>query len=100
MRSRPVRSRACPRAPSATTTPGTRSPAATLRQTRAGERVQRHTSQSAAARWEALKTSRVQGIGGITGKALALSIMGGAVYGVIKLVDLVTDDVGAGSKER
>jgi hypothetical protein len=53
------------------------------------------TSQSAAARWEALKTSRVQGIGGITGKAL--SIIGGAVYGVIKLVDLVTDDVGAGS---
>lgn len=57
------------------------------------------TPQSAAARWEALKTSRVQGIGGITGKALALSIIGGAVYGVIKLVDLVTDDVGAGSPE-
>ena len=34
---------------------------------------------------------RVQGIGGIPGKALALSIIGGAVYGVIKLVDLVTD---------
>lgn len=48
-------------------------------------------------RWEALKTSRVQGIGGITGKALALSIIGGAVYGAIKLVDLVTDDPGAGS---
>ena len=44
-------------------------------------------------------TGRVQGIGGITGKALALSIIGGAVYGVIKLVDLVTDDVGAGSPE-
>ena len=57
------------------------------------------TSQSAASRWEALKTSRVQGIGGITGKALALSIIGGAVYGVIKLVDLVTDDVGSGSPE-
>jgi hypothetical protein len=57
------------------------------------------TSQSAAARWEAFKTSRVQGIGGITGKALALSIIGGAVYSVIKLVDLVTDDVGAGSPE-
>jgi hypothetical protein len=42
-------------------------------------------------RWEALKTSRVQGIGGVTGKALALSLIGGAVYGVIKLVDLVTD---------
>jgi hypothetical protein len=55
------------------------------------------TSQSAAARLEVLKTSRVQGIGGITGKALALSIIGGAVYGVIKLVDLVTDDVAAGS---
>ena len=53
------------------------------------------TSQSAAARWETLRTSRVQGIGGITGKALALSIIGGAVYSVIKLVDLVTDDVGA-----
>jgi hypothetical protein len=36
-------------------------------------------------------TTRVQGIGGITGKALALLIIGGAVYGVIKLVDLVTD---------
>jgi hypothetical protein len=57
------------------------------------------TSQSAAARWEELKTSRVQGIGGITGKALALSIIGGAVYGVIKLVDLVTDDVAASSPE-
>ena len=34
---------------------------------------------------------RIEGIGGIPGKALALSIIGGAVYGVIKLVDLVTD---------
>jgi hypothetical protein len=42
-------------------------------------------------RWESLKTRRVQGIGGISGKALALSIIGGAVYGVAKLVDLVTD---------
>lgn len=42
-------------------------------------------------RREALKTNRVRGIGGITGKALALSLVGGAVYGVIKLVDLVTD---------
>ena len=33
----------------------------------------------------------VQGIGGTTGKALALSIIGGAVYCVVKLVDLVTD---------
>jgi hypothetical protein len=56
-------------------------------------------AQSAAARWEGLKTSRVQGIGGITGKAFALSIIGGAVYCVIKLVDLVTDDAGAGSPE-
>jgi hypothetical protein len=56
-------------------------------------------AQSAAARWEGLKTGRVQGIGGITGKAFALSIIGGAVYCVIKLVDLVTDDVGAGSPE-
>jgi hypothetical protein len=50
-------------------------------------------------RWEAIKTSRVQGVGGITGIAIALSIIGGAVYGVIKLVDLVTDDAGAGSPE-
>jgi hypothetical protein len=42
-------------------------------------------------RWELLQTGRVQGIGGITGKALALSLIGGAVCGVIKLVDLVTD---------
>lgn len=40
---------------------------------------------------DALRTSRVQGVGGVTGKALALSLVGGAVYGVIKLVDLVTD---------
>jgi hypothetical protein len=57
------------------------------------------TSQSAATRWEALKTGRVQGIGGITGKALALSIIGGAAYGVIKLMDLVTGDAGAGSPD-
>lgn len=42
-------------------------------------------------RCELLRTGRVQGIGGITGKGLALSIIGGAVYGVVKLVDLVTD---------
>ena len=42
-------------------------------------------------RWAVLNTTRVQGIGGITGKALALTIIGVAVYGVIKLVDLVTD---------
>jgi hypothetical protein len=42
-------------------------------------------------RWESLKVRRVQGIGGVAGKALALSIIGGAVYGVVKLVDLVTD---------
>ena len=50
-------------------------------------------------RWQALKTSRVQGIGGITGKAFALSIIGGTVYAVIKLVDLVTDDAGARSPD-
>jgi hypothetical protein len=54
--------------------------------------------RGAAARWEA-RSSRVQGVGGITGKALALSIIGGAVYGVIKLVDLVTGDVGAVSPD-
>jgi hypothetical protein len=48
-------------------------------------------AQSAAARREALKTSRIQGIGGTTGKAITLSIIGAAVYGVIKLVDLVSD---------
>jgi hypothetical protein len=37
------------------------------------------------------ESRRVQGIGGTTGKALALSIIGVAVYGVVKLVDLVTD---------
>jgi hypothetical protein len=42
-------------------------------------------------RWESQKASRVQGIGGVAGKALALSLIGGAVYGVIKMVDLVTD---------
>ena len=57
------------------------------------------TSQSAAARYEALKTNGVQGVGGITGIAIMLSLIGGAVYGVIKLVDLVTDDDGAGSPE-
>src|SRR5262249_14398987 len=36
-------------------------------------------------------TNQVQGIGGITGKVVALSIIAGAFYGVIKLVDLVTD---------
>jgi len=47
--------------------------------------------ESVPSRWESLKTRQVQGIGGVTGKALALSLVGGAVYGVIKLVDLVTD---------
>jgi hypothetical protein len=42
-------------------------------------------------RWESPKARRVQGIGGVTGKALALSLIGGAVYAVIKLVDLVTE---------
>ena len=41
--------------------------------------------------YQAIKTKWVQGIGGSTGKALALSLIGGAVYAVIKLVDLVTD---------
>jgi hypothetical protein len=49
------------------------------------------TSRSAAARWQALKTNQVRGVGGVAGKALALSLIGGAVSGVIKLVDLVTD---------
>jgi hypothetical protein len=40
---------------------------------------------------DVVKTSQVQGIGGTAGKALALSLIGGAVYAVIKLVDLVTD---------
>jgi hypothetical protein len=56
-------------------------------------------SANAVARWEALRFSRVQGIGGITGKALALSIIGGAAYGVIKLIDLVTDDARARSPD-
>jgi hypothetical protein len=34
---------------------------------------------------------RVRGIGGVTGKALAISLVAGAVYGVVKLLDLVTD---------
>jgi hypothetical protein len=41
--------------------------------------------------WQILKTSRVQGIGGTPGKALALSVIGGALYGVIKLVSRVTE---------
>ena len=48
-------------------------------------------SQSAAGGCDALKTSRIQGVGGTTGKAIALSIIGAAAYGVIKLLDLVTD---------
>jgi hypothetical protein len=40
---------------------------------------------------ERIPSSTIQGIGGTTGKALALSIIGATVYGVIKLVDLVTD---------
>jgi len=39
----------------------------------------------------AVKTGRVQGIGGTTGKALALSLIAGAIYGVLKLVDRVTE---------
>jgi hypothetical protein len=38
-----------------------------------------------------LRTNRVQGIGGTTGKVLALSLVGGAIYGVIKLVHRVTE---------
>ena len=49
------------------------------------------TSQSAVAQWVGAKDNQEQGIGGIAGKALALSIIGAAAYGVIKLVDLVTD---------
>ncbi|HEY6652741.1 MAG TPA: hypothetical protein VI028_01310 [Solirubrobacterales bacterium] len=41
--------------------------------------------------WRVLSPVRVQGIGGVTGKALAISLVAGAVYGVVKLVDLVTD---------
>jgi hypothetical protein len=37
------------------------------------------------------RSSNIQGIGGTRGKALALSIVGATVYGLIKLVDLVTD---------
>jgi len=48
------------------------------------------TSRSVAIRPERARDQPVQGIGGIYGKALALSILGGAVYGVIKLIDLVT----------
>jgi hypothetical protein len=48
-------------------------------------------SQFAAARCETLTTGRIQGIGGTTGKAITLSIIAAAVYGVMKLVDLVTD---------
>ena len=40
---------------------------------------------------ESLKARRVQGIGGVTGKAVALSLVAGALYGVVKLADLVTD---------
>ena len=42
-------------------------------------------------RWESLKTRPVQGHRRGHRQALALSFIGGAVYGVIKLVDLVTD---------
>lgn len=49
------------------------------------------TSQPGAARWVGPRHSRDPGIGGIKGKALVLSIIGAAAYGVIKLVDLVTD---------
>jgi hypothetical protein len=48
-------------------------------------------SPSSAARSEAVKTGRIQGIGGTAGKAFTLSIIGAALYGAIKLVDLVTD---------
>ena len=41
--------------------------------------------------WRVLSPVRVRGIGGVTGKALAISLVAGAVYGVVKLVDLVTD---------
>ena len=41
-------------------------------------------------RW-APHSSTIQGIGGTKAKALALSIIGATVYGVIKLVDLVTE---------
>ena len=41
--------------------------------------------------WRVLSPVRVQGIGGVTGKVLALSLVAGAVYGVVKLVELVTD---------
>ena len=37
------------------------------------------------------ETGRVQGIGGTTGKALALSLIGGAICGVVKLVRRVTE---------
>jgi hypothetical protein len=40
---------------------------------------------------QALKTDRIQGIGGTTGKVLALSLISGALYGVLKLVHRVTE---------
>ena len=51
----------------------------------------RRQNEAVQAPGEALLTGRVQGIGGITGKVVAVSIIGGAFYGVIKLVELVTD---------
>ena len=39
----------------------------------------------------AMKTTRVQGIGGTTGKTLALALIGAAAYSVIKLIDRVTE---------
>ena len=56
-----------------------------------GRAMSKEYVESLPSRWESLKTRRVPGIGGVTGKAVALSLIGGAVYGVIKLVELVTD---------
>ena len=57
------------------------------------EENHRHNEGDAvvSSRSRAIKASRVQGIGGTTGKTLALALIGGAVYGVIKLIDRVTE---------
>jgi hypothetical protein len=57
----------------------------------AREAAKLESESGGSSQWQILKTSRVQGIGGTTGKALALSLIGGALYGVIKLVSRVTE---------
>ncbi len=57
----------------------------------AREAAKLESDSGGASQWQIPKASRVQGIGGTTGKALALSLIGGALYGVIKLVSRVTE---------